>query len=198
VLGRFLQTDPVGYAAGANLYAYVENDPLNLTDPYGMYALQFGFAISVSAFDIVVPLSAGVVIDTQGSGGVYGSAGYGLQVGASAQGSLSIQVSNARTIYDLSGPFSNLSAHGGVGLGGSIDYFTGPSSNGPVTGGGVTLGVAAGVSASIAVTSTTVCGLSGCIGSMTDLGQFLPDLGIGAAAAQTSTSPASQTSTPPK
>ncbi len=33
--GRFLQPDPLGYAAGDNLYAYVLNDPLNLTDPSG-------------------------------------------------------------------------------------------------------------------------------------------------------------------
>ncbi|HRO25453.1 MAG TPA: RHS repeat-associated core domain-containing protein, partial [Promineifilum sp.] len=34
--GRFLQTDPIGYAAGANLYAYVMGDPINLVDPWGM------------------------------------------------------------------------------------------------------------------------------------------------------------------
>ena len=33
--GRFLQADPIGYAGGANLYAYVGNDPLNNTDPLG-------------------------------------------------------------------------------------------------------------------------------------------------------------------
>ena len=35
-LGRFIQADPNGSSGGINLYAYVNNDPLNLVDPFGL------------------------------------------------------------------------------------------------------------------------------------------------------------------
>ena len=53
--GRFLQPDPSS-GSGTNLYAYVDNDPLNLTDPQGLAAegiYQNRGAIASTALDFV-------------------------------------------------------------------------------------------------------------------------------------------------
>jgi RHS repeat-associated protein len=39
-LGRFMQSDPIGYGDGMNMYGYVGGDPVNNVDPSGLAVLQ--------------------------------------------------------------------------------------------------------------------------------------------------------------
>jgi len=48
-IGRFMQTDPVGYDAGINWYLYCNNNPLGLVDPFGCDPCD---ACDLDVFDI--------------------------------------------------------------------------------------------------------------------------------------------------
>jgi RHS repeat-associated protein len=56
--GRFMQADPVRYLGGSNLYAYTDNDPLNLTDPTGDCPACIG-AVSSVAIGYAISLATG-------------------------------------------------------------------------------------------------------------------------------------------
>ncbi|ANC52545.1 hypothetical protein A4249_01920 [Brevundimonas sp. GW460-12-10-14-LB2] len=68
-LGRFMQADPIGYRAGANVYAYVGGDPMNFADPLGLSRLRHGDWVT----EAQCVAGGGTVV--QQSGGAYCSAG---------------------------------------------------------------------------------------------------------------------------
>jgi hypothetical protein len=61
-LGRWLQPDPVGFADGINLYAYVGNSPMGLVDPSGLMAEQVAAGAS-EAWSVVSNHSSYIASD---------------------------------------------------------------------------------------------------------------------------------------
>lgn len=110
-IGRWTTPDPVGYADGPNLYAYVHNHPLAYIDPDGQFAfLLVPLLISLAtdvAIDFALPLAAtyaepylGVTATTFLAGVVKGmnsdfSAGTPLEAGGMGIGALITWKKNA-------------------------------------------------------------------------------------------------------
>jgi RHS repeat-associated protein len=61
-IGRFLQTDPVGYIVGFNLYTYCGNNPLNFHDPSGLCKIDYGSEFSGFGNDLIRSIYDGVII----------------------------------------------------------------------------------------------------------------------------------------
>jgi RHS repeat-associated protein len=70
LFGRFINEDPIGFAGGSNLYAYVLDSPINLVDPGGTNALTTAAAAA---------RAAGPALEVIAGGG--GSLGWGAAAG---------------------------------------------------------------------------------------------------------------------
>ena len=54
-LGKFMQTDPIGYASDLNLYAYVDGNPINYTDPRGLNPVAGAIAAVYEWYTATIP-----------------------------------------------------------------------------------------------------------------------------------------------
>jgi RHS repeat-associated protein len=177
---RFISEDPIGWASGqTNGYAYVGGSPLSYRDSRGLAAggaqnnvgncvysvgVTGGFNLPIiGPIGIASTWSVGVVWDSHGGWGVYGTTPDGVVGGAGVGAGVSVGVSasvfGGNSIGDYAGPFQNSSVGAGLGPYGSYDVFRDPSKNisdPSGYGAGVTVGVGVGGSGSVTQTNATV------------------------------------------
>lgn len=157
--GRYIQADPPGLVDGASVYGYVKGNPGRWIDPKGLWTLNLGVSISANLGPLGGVFGFGIALDGCGniafytvysplgglafSGGPMGG-GKGTRTnfasGREIHGGMAVGASNAKTVYDLTGEFSN--ANFAIGSGRSVGggVYTGDSANGRVTGGELSFG----------------------------------------------------------
>jgi len=159
LLQRFVSEDPLRYSGpDMNLYEYVANDPLNGTDPFGLWTFQLGYSFKYTFYGLSGTIFGGIVIDGNGNVGGYNGEGGGGGVGGGLSGGAQGMWSgNADIICDMSGPFLNVGGGIGEAVAGEAGGFVGYGSHGqPVGGVEGGIGFGGGMSGSGMTTNTHV------------------------------------------
>jgi RHS repeat-associated protein len=144
--GRFLQEDPLGFAAGdLNLYRYVLNDPVNLVDPFGLYCLS-NVAIAAISGAAGGAVTGAIGAAAGGPLAALAGAAVGAAVGG-ASGAFGEAIGASGPIggaaLGAAGAAAEAGIAGGVGRGGIIGGGIGGAVGGP--GGGAVGGFAGGL-----------------------------------------------------
>lgn len=141
-LGRFLQTDPIGYADDMNLYAYVRGNAVNYIDPLGLQTTGNQTALTAGGFGYGVTIGYGFQKDDSGNSALQFNVGYGRYTGNPSVSLTNTYVTtSATTVNSLTG--TGFQASGTFGRG-PIAFETGvvmgSGYTGQLRGGGVSVG----------------------------------------------------------
>jgi RHS repeat-associated protein len=103
-LHRFISEDPIGFRGGTNLYAYVNNGPLNASDPFGLVAWACKYSIAtVNSAPLAGPGAAMLWVECTSEcvsgqrvwarlfGSLVGASGGPFPVGATIESTISLR-----------------------------------------------------------------------------------------------------------